>query len=57
MYATISMFFVFIYALWCPLRGFHCQMIFVSFNSNTMSVTNGVETASPSGALELTPGY
>jgi hypothetical protein len=57
MYTTISMFFVFIYALWCPLRGFPCQMIFVSLNSNTMSVTNGVETTSPSGALELTPGY
>jgi hypothetical protein len=29
----------------------------VSLISNTMSVTNGVETTSPSGALELTPGY
>ena len=51
MYTTISMFFVFIYAFWCPIRGFHCQMIFVSFNSNTTSVINEVETANPSGAL------
>ena len=51
MYTTISMFFVFIYAFWCPIRGFPCQMIFVSFNSNTTSFINEVETANPSGAL------
>ena len=31
--------------------------MFVSFNSNTMGVTGGAGTASPSGALGVTPAF
>ena len=37
---------------WCPTQ-FPYQMMFVSFNSDTTSVTCGTGTASPSGELEF----
>ena len=48
--------FLFIYAYWCATR-FPCQMMFVSFNSNTTGVTGGAGIANPSGAPELTAGF
>ena len=36
----------------CPL-----QIMFVSFDSNTMSITTGAGTAYPSGAPEFTPHF
>jgi hypothetical protein len=44
--------FVFIYAYWYP-----CQMMFVSFNSNTMAVTSGVVTVNTSRAHGFAPGF
>jgi len=38
------MVFVFIYVCWCPTR-FPCQMMFMSFTSNTTGVTSGARTA------------
>jgi len=46
------MIFVFIYIYWCPTR-FPCQMMLVSFNSNTTGVTNGAGTANPTGAPDF----
>ena len=40
----IHVLFVCIYANWCPTR-FTYQMMFVSYNSNMMGVTNEAETA------------
>jgi hypothetical protein len=48
--------FLFIYAYWCATR-FPCQMMFVSFISNTTGVTGGAGIANPSGAPELTAGF
>jgi hypothetical protein len=42
---------------WCQTRCFPCQMMFVSFNSNTTGVTSGAGTANISGALEFIPGF
>ena len=44
------MFFVFIYAYWCPTL-FRFKMTFVSLNSNTTGVICGVGTANYSGVL------
>ena len=48
--------FVFIHVYWCPTR-FPCQMLFVSFKSNTTGVTSGAGIANPSGELEFTPAF
>ena len=41
------LFFVFIYAYWCPTR-FLCQMILVLFNGDTTYATSEIGTAYPS---------
>jgi len=48
---NLLMLFVFIYVYWYPTR-FPCQMMFVSFNSNTMGVTGGAGITNPSRAPE-----
>ena len=48
--------FVFIHVYWCRTR-FPCQMLFVSFKSNTTGVTSGAGIANPSGELEFTPAF
>ena len=50
------MLFVFIYIYRFPTL-FPYQMIFVSFNRNTTSVTSGSETDYPSGAPVSIPGF
>ena len=50
------MLFVFIYIYRFPTL-FPYQMIFVSFNRNTTSVTSGSETDYPSGASVFIPGF
>jgi hypothetical protein len=42
---------------WCQTRCFPCQMMFVSFKSNTTGVTSGARTPNISGALEFIPGF
>ena len=49
---VLFMFFVFIYAYWCPTQ-LPYHMIFVLFNSNTMDDTSGAGTAHSSGAPQL----
>ena len=48
--------FLFIYAYWCATR-FPCQVMFVSFNSNTTGVTSGAGTANLYGSPGLTAGF
>ena len=49
-------FFVFIYLYWCLTRC-SCQMMFVSFNSNTTGVTSGTGTTYLSGAPPVLVGF
>jgi hypothetical protein len=34
-----------------------CQMMFMSFNSDTTGVSSGAETANPFGTPEFNPGF
>jgi hypothetical protein len=47
------MLFVFILKIYCCPTRFPYLMMFVSFNSNTMSVTSGAGTTSPSRVAEV----
>ena len=51
---ALFMLFVFISIFWYPTR-FPCQMMLVSFNSNTTGVTSGAGIANSSGALSSSP--
>ena len=49
-------FFNVICMYWCS-TWFPCQIMFMSFNSNTTGSTNGEGTYNPSGRPELMPGF
>ena len=51
---NVLLLFVFVYVYWSPTR-LQCQMIFVSFDSNTTGASGEAGTAYLSGESEFTP--